>query len=60
MNMNSVVDFTRTMLTLGAVAANVTLAGCDTRSEALPKSVVQAFRAGVQRGRSRRRRGVVR
>lgn len=43
MNMISVVDFSKTMLTLGAVAASVTLGGCGTRSEALPKSVVQAF-----------------
>jgi ketosteroid isomerase-like protein len=31
------------MLTLGAVAASVTLGGCSTRSESLPKSVVQSF-----------------
>ena len=35
--------FSRTMLTLGAVAASVTLGGCSTRSESLPKSVVQSF-----------------
>lgn len=43
MAMNTVVAFSRTMLTLGAVAASVTLGGCSTRSESLPKSVVQAF-----------------
>jgi uncharacterized protein (TIGR02246 family) len=31
------------MLTLGAVAASVTLGGCSTSSESLPKSVVQSF-----------------
>jgi len=31
------------MLTLGAVAVSVTLGGCGTRSESLPKSVVQSF-----------------
>jgi ketosteroid isomerase-like protein len=31
------------MLALGAVAASVTLGGCSTRSESLPKSVVQSF-----------------
>ena len=41
--MNTVVVFTRTMLTLGAVAVSVTLGGCGTRSESLPKSVVQSF-----------------
>lgn len=43
MAMNTVVAFSKTMLTLGAVAASVTLGGCSTRSESLPKSVVQAF-----------------
>lgn len=43
MTMNTVVAFSRTMLTLGAVAASVTLGGCGTRSESLPKSVVQSF-----------------
>jgi ketosteroid isomerase-like protein len=43
MAMNTVVAFSRTMLTLGAVAASVTLGGCGTRSESLPKSVVQSF-----------------
>jgi ketosteroid isomerase-like protein len=41
--MNTVSCFSRTLLTLGAVAACVTLGGCGTRSESLPKSVVQAF-----------------
>jgi len=41
--MNTVVAFSRTMLTLGAVAASVTLGGCTTSSESLPKSVVQSF-----------------
>lgn len=41
--MNTLVAFARTMLTLGAVAAGVTLGGCGTRSESLPKSVVQSF-----------------
>jgi ketosteroid isomerase-like protein len=31
------------MLTLGAAVASVTLGGCGTRSETLPKSVVQSF-----------------
>jgi uncharacterized protein (TIGR02246 family) len=31
------------MLTFGAAVACVTLGGCGTRSESLPKSVVQAF-----------------
>ena len=35
--------FARTMLTLGAAVASVTLGGCGTRSEALPKSVLQSF-----------------
>lgn len=41
--MNTSVAFSRTMLTLGAVAAGVTLGGCGTSSESLPNSVVQAF-----------------
>jgi len=43
MTMNTVVVFKRTVLTLGAVAASVALGGCGTRSESLPKSVVQSF-----------------
>jgi ketosteroid isomerase-like protein len=43
MTMNTVVAFSRTMLTLGAMTACVTLGGCGTRSETLPKSVVQSF-----------------
>lgn len=43
MTMNSVTCLTRKMLMLGAVAASVTLGGCGTRSESLPKSVVQSF-----------------
>ena len=41
--MNTVSGFSRTMLTLGAAVASVTLGGCSTRSESLPKSVVQSF-----------------
>lgn len=41
--MNTIVAFSRTMLTLGAIAAGVTLGGCGTRSETLPNSVVQSF-----------------
>lgn len=41
--MSTMACFSRTMLTLGAVAASVTLGGCGTRSETLPKSVVQSF-----------------
>jgi uncharacterized protein (TIGR02246 family) len=42
MIMNTVAGYSRTMLALGAVLS-VTLGGCGTRSEVLPKSVVQAF-----------------
>ncbi|MFC4311436.1 YybH family protein [Steroidobacter flavus] len=41
--MNTVSCFSRTMLTLGAALAGVTLGGCSTHSESLPKSVVQSF-----------------
>lgn len=41
--MSTVSCFSRTMLTFGAAVACVTLGGCGTRSESLPKSVVQAF-----------------
>jgi ketosteroid isomerase-like protein len=41
--MNRVANFSGTMLTLGAIAMSVTLGGCGTRSESLPKSVVQSF-----------------
>ena len=41
--MSTVSCFSRTMLTLGAAVACVTLGGCSTRSESLPKSVVQSF-----------------
>ena len=43
MTMNRVANFSGTMLTLGAVAMSDTLGGCGTRSESLPKSVVQSF-----------------
>lgn len=41
--MSNVAYFSKTMLALGAVAASVTLGGCSTQSQALPKSVVQSF-----------------
>lgn len=41
--MSTMACFSRTMLTLGAAVASVTLGGCGTRSETLPKSVVQSF-----------------
>lgn len=41
--MNRVDCFSKTLLTLGAVALSVTLGGCSTGSESLPKSVVQSF-----------------
>lgn len=42
MTMNTVAGYPRTMLTLAAVLS-VTLGGCGTGSEVLPKSVVQSF-----------------
>jgi ketosteroid isomerase-like protein len=39
--MKNLVYFSSTLLMLGAAA--VTLSGCDTRNETLPKSVVQSF-----------------
>lgn len=40
--MNTVASYSGTVLALG-VAVSVTLGGCGTRSEVLPKSVVQSF-----------------
>ena len=42
MIMNTVAGYSRTLLTLGALLG-VTLGGCGTRSDVLPKSVVQSF-----------------
>lgn len=42
MTMNTMACYSGTMLALG-VAVSVTLGGCGTSSEALPKSVVQSF-----------------
>nr|WP_298719620.1 nuclear transport factor 2 family protein [uncultured Steroidobacter sp.] len=41
--MKHLVYFSSTLLTLGAAAACITLGGCSTSGEALPKSVVQSF-----------------
>ncbi len=47
--MSNVFCFSRTMLTLGVVAAGVTLGGCTARGESLPKSVEQAYEQAFNR-----------